>query len=131
MDRRAQDEAAIAAAKQLADRIKQAVQQDYPDLRGYMIRLDAIVRTGPGPDDWRWDASKRGRGKRARVFLREAVAAAASRISEAHGLGSGSEWARRHFGKPGDERAAVASHVGADRADSVARSVGLDCGPDS
>lgn len=102
------DLAAIEAAQELERRIRDAVTADRPDLRHYLMRLSAIVRTGPGEDDWRWDGSVRGRARRAREFLREAVGVAAARISEAYGLGAGSEWAERHFGVAGDERAAEA-----------------------
>lgn len=124
------DSAAIETAEDLERRIIVAVQKDYPSLRGYLMRRAAIIRTGSGVDDWRWDSSLRGRARRARKFLREAVSVAAGRISEAYGLGTGSEWARLHFGPAarGDERAAVAGHVGGAAAEAVCRAAGFDTG---
>ncbi len=89
-------EQTIATAAALAGRIAAAVEADYPDLWGWRMRLAPIRRTGPGPDDWRWDRSQRARVRRAEAFLREAVGVAASRISEAYGLGAGAAWAIRH-----------------------------------
>jgi len=122
------DEQAIRDARLLQSRIRAAVDVDYPGLCGWAMRLDPIRRTGTGEDDWAWDGSARAKAKRARKFLTEAVAVAARRISQAYGLGAGSEWARKHFGRAGDERLAVASHVGPAAADGVAKSIGLDTG---
>ena len=106
------DTAVIRAAAELEARIEQAVRAEYPALTGWRMRRNPIIRTGPGEDDWRWDESRRGKARRARQFLADAVRAAAIRISECYGLGLGSEWAARHFAAEGDERAALRGHTG-------------------
>lgn len=108
MTRQDRDRSAVAAAKALEKRLMIAIESDYPGLRGWLMRRDAIRRIGPLEDDWRWDCSLRGRATQARRFLREAIQVAAARVSERHGLGAGSEWAARHFGCDGDERRAEA-----------------------
>lgn len=87
----------VEQASELDRRIA-AAMSEYPGLYGWRLRLSAIKRTGPGEGDWIWTNDIRLQAKRARYFLREAVAVAASRISEAYGMGLGEDWAMRHFG---------------------------------
>jgi hypothetical protein len=94
------DELRTASAV-LEDRIAAAVRCDYPDLCGWHRHRPAIhrvVRTGPRADDWRWGAYRSAAAESAalRRWIAEAPGRAAGRISEAYGLGAGSEWAARH-----------------------------------
>ena len=86
-EREERDRDAVSAALVLQERIRGAVRADYPELMGYLLPFSC---------------------RRARQFLGKAVAVAASRISEAYGLGEGTKWAHRHFGAAGDERIAEA-----------------------
>ena len=88
-EREERDRDAVSAALVLQERIRAAVRADYPELMGYLMPMPLKCR-------------------RARQVLREAVGVAASRISEAYGLGEGTKWAHRHFGAAGDERIAEA-----------------------
>jgi hypothetical protein len=99
---REQKMASIAAAKSLDEKIT-AAMTDYPQLCGWRLRREAIKRTGPGEDHWIWTDDVRLKAKRAEYFLSNAVQFAAARISEAYGLGVGTEWAQKHFGVYGDE----------------------------
>jgi len=105
------------AATDLEAAIGRAVRADYPSLCGWALRVPhhRIVRYGPREDDWRWGAYPTAAEHAAayRRYCERAVQVAASRISECYGLGVGSEWAERHFGAEGDERAALAGHIGA------------------
>lgn len=114
MTQREKDLQDIDRARDLEQRLTETVREDFPDLCGWAMRREAIVRTGPGAQDWRWDGSVRGRAKRARQYIEQAVGVAASRISQAYGLGAGSEWAARRFGSAPDwtEQAAISSHTG-------------------
>ena len=109
---RDRDNAVIIEAAKLESSIEQAIRADYPALTGWRMRREAIIRTGSGQDDWRWDESRRGKARQARRFLSSAVQVAAARISECYGLGLGSDWAERHFGAAGNETAAIRSHTG-------------------
>ena len=86
-EREERDRDAVSAALVLQRQIQAAVRADYPGLMGYLMPLSC---------------------RRARQFLRKAVGVAASRISEAYGLGTGTAWAHRHFRAAGDERRAQA-----------------------
>lgn len=88
--------AARRAAKATLSQISAALAEEYPTLRGSLPPLPGIDAT---LDDLR-------------SYPAQAVERAASRISEAYGLGLGSDWAQRHFGMDGDETAALAGHVG-------------------
>lgn len=86
----------VAEMLALDSRISSAMQSEYPQLLGWRMSTIAIRRTGPAPDDWRCDRSKRGQMRHARQYLARAVDIAARRISEAYGVGEGSAWASRH-----------------------------------
>jgi hypothetical protein len=90
---------ARAAAKRRYERtalaVQAAIREEHPGLTRYL----AAVGSPTTVDDW-----TRATG--------EVIRVAAGRISEAYGLGVGSEWARRHFDAPGDERPALAGHIG-------------------
>lgn len=96
-----------AAVEAMATRIDAAMSA-YPDLLGWRMHP-------PAWNYWRdggWRADRRGLLRAQATYLARAVTVAASRISEAYGLGAGSAWAERHFGAGGDERAAIAGHTG-------------------
>jgi hypothetical protein len=111
-EHRTRDELRTASAV-LEHRIAAAVRCDYPDLCGWRRHRPAsyrVVRTGPRADDWRWGAYRSAAAESAalRRWIAEAPGRAAGRISEAYGLGAGSEWAARHgfvAGPPSDSRA--------------------------
>lgn len=89
--------AVIAAAKLLEEKIA-AAMLDYPHLYGWRLRREAIKRTGPSEDEWIWSDDVRLKAKRAEYFLSNALQYAATRISEAYGVGVGEEWVAKHFG---------------------------------
>lgn len=69
-----------AAVSALDAAVEQAVRKDYPQLCGWRVNV-CMYRT-----------KRRSLADAARLWSRNVVHVAASRISEAYGLGAGSDW---------------------------------------
>ena len=86
----------LGEARQLEAAVDRAMR-DYPGLCGWKLPLrDRYRWVGGETGGWR---AYRSAGQHARVlrrYLDRAVHVAASRISEAYGLGTGAEWLARH-----------------------------------
>ena len=72
-----------AAARDLHARVYATASEDYPDLCGWLLPL---------PDR----ARAREECAALQRYMARVVAVAASRISEAYGMGEGARWAARH-----------------------------------
>lgn len=88
----------LAEARELQAAIDRAMQADYPALCGWKLPLRDRYRWVGGRDtgDWRAYRSAGEHARALRRYLDRVVHVAASRISEAYGLGAGAEWVERH-----------------------------------
>jgi len=82
-------------ARQLEATIDVAMR-DYPGLCGWRLPLHDRYRWDRAAHGWRAYRSAGQHARALRRYLDRAVHVAASRISEAYGLGQGAEWIARH-----------------------------------
>jgi hypothetical protein len=85
----------LGQARQLEAAIDRAMQ-DYPGLWSWKLPLRDRYRWDRAADGWRAYRSAGQHARALRRYLDRAVHVAASRISEAYGLGQGAEWMARH-----------------------------------